>query len=330
MLEQVRLIFKSYLSGIGKKEIVDMLCSQNAPKRFGNSEWNAGTITYILKNTRYMGDALFQKKYTTDTLPFQRKINYGEKPQYYVEEVNEAIISRADFYAVQERLKSERCEYHKVKNIHILHGKIVCSCGKMYKPVLIKGKYYWECRNKNNDIDKCQSRRIPQKDIYEAFITMINKLRSNCKSIITVAISQTERLNMRYGNTAGRIKEIDKNIAELSNKQLVLARLNSKGMFRAAEYSEKSGKLTAQINELRVQRKRLLQEQDENSILSGLNTLENVLVNFKEPLTEFDEETFKTVVQKITFPSDTEICFELAGSLKITEKIPEQARCRRT
>ena len=36
--EIVRLIFKSYLSGIGKKEIVDMLCSQNAPKRFGNSE----------------------------------------------------------------------------------------------------------------------------------------------------------------------------------------------------------------------------------------------------------------------------------------------------
>lgn len=159
---------------------------------------------------------------------------------------------------------------------------------------------------------------------------MINKLRNNCKSIVTAAISQTERLNMKYGNTAGRIKEIDKNIAELSNKQLVLARLNSKGMFRAAEYSEKSGKLTAQIKELRAERKRLLQEQDENSILSGLNTLENVLVNLKEPLTEFDEDIFKAVVQKITFPSDTEICFELAGGLKITEKIPEQARCRRT
>ena len=158
---------------------------------------------------------------------------------------------------------------------------------------------------------------------------MINKLRNNCKSIVTAAISQTERLNMKYGNTAGRIKEIDKNIAELSNKQLVLARLNSKGMFRAAEYSEKSGKLTAQIKELRAERKRLLQEQDENSILSGLNTLENVLVNLKEPLTEFDEDIFKAVVQKITFPSDTEICFELTGGLKITEKIPEQARCRR-
>ena len=58
--------------------------------------------------------------------------------------------------------------------------------------------------------------------------------------------------------------------------------------------------------------------------------VENVLVNLKEPLTEFDEDIFKAVVQKITFPSDTEICFELAGGLKITEKIPEQVRCRRT
>ena len=106
--EIVRLIFKSYLSGMGKKEIADMLCQQNIPRKFGNSEWNAGTVTYILKNTRYMGDALFQKKYTTDTMPFRKKINYGEKPQYYVEEVNEAIISREDFYAVQERLKSEK------------------------------------------------------------------------------------------------------------------------------------------------------------------------------------------------------------------------------
>ena len=36
----------------------------------------------------YMGDALLQKKYTTDTLPFRRKENRGECPQYYVENAN--------------------------------------------------------------------------------------------------------------------------------------------------------------------------------------------------------------------------------------------------
>ena len=159
---------------------------------------------------------------------------------------------------------------------------------------------------------------------------MVNKLRNNCKSIVSVAISQIECLNTRCGDTAGKIKNIDKTIAELSNKQLVLARLNNKGIFRAAEYSEKSGKITAQINELRNERKKLLREQDENGILSKLQKLENILINLKEPLTEFDDETFKDIVQQITFLSNSSICFELLGGLKIKETIPEQARCRRT
>ena len=49
-------------------------------------------IGYILKNEKYIGDALLQKKYTTDTLPFTKKINRGERPQYYVEESHEPII----------------------------------------------------------------------------------------------------------------------------------------------------------------------------------------------------------------------------------------------
>ena len=39
--EIVRLIFKSYLSGMGKKEIADMLIQQNAPQRFAHSKWES-------------------------------------------------------------------------------------------------------------------------------------------------------------------------------------------------------------------------------------------------------------------------------------------------
>ena len=328
--EIVRLIFKSYLSGMGKKEIADMLIQQNAPQRFVHSKWESKTVDYILKNPRYIGDALFQKYYMTDTFPFRQRKNYGEKPQFYVEETNPPIIEKADFDMVQKILDSKKCRGRKSSTTTSLNCKIYCKCGCFYKPLKISGKKYWECRKHNVDTKVCDSRRIPERDIYEAFITMINKLRNNCQSIVATAINQIERLNTRYGNMEGKVKEIDKNIAELSNKQLVLARLNSKGMFRAAEYYEKSRKLTAQINELRVQRKRLLQEQDENGTLSKLRKLENILLNIKEPLTEFDEEIFKAVIQKITIPSNTSICFELLGGLKVTEKIPEQARCRRT
>lgn len=92
----------------------------------------------------------------------------------------------------------------------------------------------------NFDSQKCSSRRIPETDIYEAFITMVNKLRNCYEEILPPAIAQTERLQMKADGLEIRIKQIDKEIADLNNKNLVLARLNSKGILRAAEYSEQS------------------------------------------------------------------------------------------
>jgi hypothetical protein len=55
------------------------------------------------------------------------------------------------------------------------------------------------CRLHNYDISKCRAKPIPEKEIREAFITMVNKLRNRCKEILGVAIKQTETLNMVYG-----------------------------------------------------------------------------------------------------------------------------------
>ena len=67
----VRRIFGMYLQGIGKQRIADTLNDECVPKKHGEKKWNTTMITYILGNERYIGDALLQKKYTTDTLPFR-------------------------------------------------------------------------------------------------------------------------------------------------------------------------------------------------------------------------------------------------------------------
>ena len=43
-----------------------------------------------------------QKNYTTDTVPFRKRLNKGQKPQYYVENANPAIISKELFEAAQQ------------------------------------------------------------------------------------------------------------------------------------------------------------------------------------------------------------------------------------
>ena len=57
-------------------------------------KWHTSTINKILRNEKYIGDALLQKTYTTDFLNKTRVKNNGLVPQYYVEGDNEAIIKK--------------------------------------------------------------------------------------------------------------------------------------------------------------------------------------------------------------------------------------------
>lgn len=96
----VRRIFSMYLQGYGKQAIANKLNEESVPRRHGTKLWYAFGIDYMLNNERYMGDALLQKKYTTDTLPFKKVKNRGERPKYYVENANPAIVSRETYAAV--------------------------------------------------------------------------------------------------------------------------------------------------------------------------------------------------------------------------------------
>ena len=62
------------------------------------------TINKILRNEKYIGDALLQKTYTTDFLNKTRVKNNGLVPQYYVEGDHEAIIPKDIYLQGQEEL----------------------------------------------------------------------------------------------------------------------------------------------------------------------------------------------------------------------------------
>ena len=64
-------------------------------------KWHTSTINKILRNEKYIGDALLQKTYTTDFLNKTRVKNNGLVPQYYVEDNHEAIIPKEIYLQVQ-------------------------------------------------------------------------------------------------------------------------------------------------------------------------------------------------------------------------------------
>lgn len=136
----IRRIFDLYLQGYGTLAIAKMLNEDGIPRKHGYEKWLPSSINYVLNNERYMGDALLQKSYTTETLPFRKMKNDGRLPQYYVENSNPAIVSRETFQAAQNLLRSRKTERCKRKS-YPLTGKLRCpECGRAFRHQIVNGK----------------------------------------------------------------------------------------------------------------------------------------------------------------------------------------------
>lgn len=108
-------IFKSYLSGMGINEIAEHL-NTIYPKE--NRKWNPRTIHAILRNEKYIGDSLYQKTYTTDSLPLKRYLNTGQRSKYYALETHEGIISKTDYEKVQNLLAKKALQGRLIELVY--------------------------------------------------------------------------------------------------------------------------------------------------------------------------------------------------------------------
>lgn len=102
--EIVRLIYRLFLQGKTASGICKHLDGLGIPTPTGRKAWNQTTINSILRNEKYKGDALLQKKFTVDFLTKKQKVNEGEIPQYYVEDNHPAIIDPLEFDMVQAEI----------------------------------------------------------------------------------------------------------------------------------------------------------------------------------------------------------------------------------
>ena len=91
-----------------------------------NSKWNPRTIHAILRNEKYIGDSLYQKTYTTDSLPLKRYLNTGQRSKYYAMETHEGIISKTDYEKVQNLL-AKKSITGEIDRTCVFSKKIYCS-----------------------------------------------------------------------------------------------------------------------------------------------------------------------------------------------------------
>lgn len=175
-------IFKSYLSGMSINEIAEHL-NTIYPKE--NSKWNPRTIHAILRNEKYIGDSLYQKTYTTDSLPLKRYLNTGQRSKYYAMETHEGIISKTDYEKVQNLL-AKKSITGEIDRTCVFSKKIYCSiCGAICsrKGPPTQG-FVWCCRTHLQSKALCLLKSIREDELQQAFLSIYNRLQCNQKTIL--------------------------------------------------------------------------------------------------------------------------------------------------
>ena len=315
----VRIIFKEYIDGKSMKKIADELSAAGIEKNKSKTDWNELNISYIIKNERYKGDALFQKRYTED-FPFKIKTNRGERDMYYVKNYNPPIVSAEIFDKANALLKNQAKRYcpNQESRGYVLSKKIYCSeCGTIYRRKSGKINAFWVCRSRDNDSRKCSSAQISEKVIYSGFVNVYNRLINNMEYILTPLKNQLEEYKMNRLRSMGETYNINREIASLTEQILMQEKARAAGYIESALYIEQSNIMNTRICKLKKDKKALLGSDECEKAIKKTDALISI-IKMNRPIGEFDTQIFKKTVKKIWIDKDKNISFELINGLKLT------------
>ncbi len=325
----VRRIFAEYINGKGPYVIARGLNEDNIPTKRTAEEWQESVVKVILQNPIYEGDLLLQKTYTTEVLPFERKVNKGEMPQYFIENNHEPIITREEGQMVREIYEYRRKQMGiddsgKYQNRYEFSSRIICGeCGSIFRRQKIYiGKPYekiqWCCIQHIRDISKCSMKAVREDIIKEAFLTMWNKLVGNYKNILIPFLESLKNLRTNEEQEE-EIKDLNNKIMELTEQSHILSRVVSKGYIDSAVFIERQNALTVEIEATKKRRNQLLDNNGFEKEIEGTLRLLDLIRNNSEIMEKYDENLFIHTVEKIIIGKSYEVRFRLINNLELTE-----------
>ena len=185
----VRYIYKRFLEGFTPYHIAKELTEMGVETPAGKDKWHQSSVTSILTNEKYKGDALLQKYYTKDFLTHKQVVNNGEVPQYYVEGHHEGIVTADQYEQVQAEFL-RRKGMQKYSGVGLFSSIIRCGeCGSWYGAKVWHSndkyrKVIYRCNNKYADGCKCKTPHINEDELKKLFIKAANELFSEREEIL--------------------------------------------------------------------------------------------------------------------------------------------------
>lgn len=166
----VRMIFHDYISGMGGRKIAEKLREMEIDRPLGG-QWRRQRVIDIIKNEKYTGNALLQKKFVEDYLSKKLVRNKGQMPRYYAEGTHLAIIDQETFNTAQAVMHERSLKYEAKSgscNSYPFTSMIQCGiCGKNYKRKVQRGKVAWYCSTyQDKGKAGCPSKKIPENVLF--------------------------------------------------------------------------------------------------------------------------------------------------------------------
>ena len=334
--EIVRYIFREFLKGRGKLDIAKELNVRGIVRSndrhissTGRSDvWHVDTVNYILTNLTYTGDQVWHKTYKTDVLPYRKERNRGHKPKYFAEGCCPAIISKDEFEKVQRLIAKRQDTFPKMPPSETMFSKrIFCAeCGSPCRKKKNRDQVYWVCWRHDHGKDACPVRERPEKIIREAVCRFYQKIWNSRDMILRPVLSQLRELQERELRANQKIGEIDAEIAKLTDQNLVLTRLKSKGYMDSDLYLSQMDELNARARELRRLRRSILEKTGEDEQICRTEEMLEYLESGDGQMDELDPLIFTALIDRLFLTAEGNVRIGLRNGLEVAETLTTEVR----
>lgn len=335
----VRRIFSRYLLGHSVRKICLDLMADGIKTAQGGAVWHDSVIQGMLRNEKYIGDALLQKTYMADLFTHERRQNTGELPKYYVHKCHPAIIDRDTFQRVQEELarrsalrktsSKTKTELGKYCGKYVLSELLVCGeCGSPYRRVVWsrpEGKrIVWRCINRLEHGRKIckQSPTWNEADIHAAVTAAMNELFQAQAAKEALESSITAALAGECGELS--LPALEAQIRSLQERQLELFQFAVSAGPDCLDYDEEIRRVNTAKTTLIAKKTEL--ERQQRTATAFEQRIENISKELEQTagtITEFDEITVRQLVSNIKVVSKGILMIRFKDGTEITQTIQQ-------
>lgn len=289
----VRRIFDANLKGTGYDKLLAELRREGVKTHRGN-DFSKNTFIYMLRNRRYTGDYIYS--------PIG-ELKYHKCEPIIIENAIPAIISKADWFAVQEKIRHRKNTGRPaIKKTYLLSG--ILYCGKCEEQLYGHAQrqkrgyeyYSYECRTHVRDKSACSQKSVNMDRIETAVCDYIRKLFApvRIRELKEYFLEHMEQINQ---NSAAEIKAYELEKAKLKIKSekaidlLLEGDLPKEAVKRKLEECEnRIAILESKIAQL--QAKQITPERIENALRTCLD--------FDDLTREEQRHIIKKIIKKIT------------------------------